>query len=244
MRECSALLDSLQKVTSHHEASAELSLNRVLLHQLVRDYGSDSTPTTYTDTTAAGLISQGVNAAAQGDLTKATEIRESLAVETEFDKRRYAPDAVFLDAWIAAAAGQWDEVTRTIGRSTTTGQHPTVTGRLPQRWLLARAHEELHQYEEAVRALNLVLDPTRLSDCRLGPELFRFGIPHSFAHHRLVLLYSKMGRVDDARRHWEIFERTFTDADPELAPMLDEARHALAEAEEKHFPGMKPRTHF
>jgi hypothetical protein len=54
---------------------------------------------------------------------------------------------------------------------------------------------------------------------------------YSFAHHRLVLLYSKMGRVDDARRHWEIFEKTFTNPDPKLAPMVEEAREALAAAE-------------
>jgi hypothetical protein len=64
-------------------------------------------------------------------------------------------------------------------------------------------------------------------------EVFRFGIPFPFAHHRLVLLYSKLGRVEDARRHWEIFETTFTDPDPELVPMLDEARKALEEAEAK-----------
>ena len=53
------------------------------------------------------------------------------------------------------------------------------------------------------------------------------------AHHRLVMLYSKMGRVEAARRHWENFEKTFTNPDPELVPMIDEARQALEEAEAK-----------
>ena len=38
-------------------------------------------------------------------------------------------------------------------------------------------------------------------------------------------------RVEDARRHWEIFEKTFTNPDPELVPMVEEARRALEEAE-------------
>jgi hypothetical protein len=40
-----------------------------------------------------------------------------------------------------------------------------------------------------------------------------------------------LGRVEDARRHWEIFEKTFTNPDPELVPMVEEARRALEEAE-------------
>src|SRR5262249_61141540 len=53
----------------------------------------------------------------------------------------------------------------------------------------------------------------------------------SFAHRRLVLLYARMGRLDEARRHWEIFSATFTRPDPEMAPLLEEARAALASAE-------------
>ena len=52
-----------------------------------------------------------------------------------------------------------------------------------------------------------------------------------FAHHRLVLLYSRLGRRDDALRHWEIFQQTFTNSDPELHPMIEEARQALAAAQ-------------
>jgi hypothetical protein len=54
----------------------------------------------------------------------------------------------------------------------------------------------------------------------------------TFAHHRLVLLYSKMGRVEDTRRHWEIFEETFTNPDPELVPMVGCDQAMLVRGEE------------
>jgi len=53
----------------------------------------------------------------------------------------------------------------------------------------------------------------------------------SFAHQRLVVLYARMGRLEDARRHWKSFSDTFTRPDPEMQPLVEEARAALASAE-------------
>ena len=55
----------------------------------------------------------------------------------------------------------------------------------------------------------------------------------SFADQRLVLLYARMGRLEDARRHWKILSETFTQPDPEVAHLVDEARAALEAAERK-----------
>ena len=65
------------------------------------------------------------------------------------------------------------------------------------------------------------------------------GIAYSFAHQRLVLLYARMGRLEDARRHWKIFSETFTNPDPEVAHLVEEAREALlnAERERGYLPG-------
>src|SRR5262245_53549119 len=57
------------------------------------------------------------------------------------------------------------------------------------------------------------------------------GFHFSFAHQRLVLLYARMGQLDRASRHWGAFRKAFDDPDPELRPLLDEARAALAAAE-------------
>jgi len=45
------------------------------------------------------------------------------------------------------------------------------------------------------------------------------------------VLLARLGRLDEARRHWEIFRTTFTNPDPECAHLIDEARSALEAAE-------------
>jgi hypothetical protein len=41
-----------------------------------------------------------------------------------------------------------------------------------------------------------------------------------------------MGRVEDATRHWKIFQEAFTNPDPEFRYLIDEAREALRQAKE------------
>ena len=48
---------------------------------------------------------------------------------------------------------------------------------------------------------------------------------------RLVLLYARMGRIEDAKRHWRIFTETVRTPDSEIQPLFAEAREALASAE-------------
>jgi hypothetical protein len=59
------------------------------------------------------------------------------------------------------------------------------------------------------------------------------GLTQSFADQRRVILDAEIGRLDDARRHWKRFSATFTDPDPEVAHLVDEARAALEAAERK-----------
>jgi len=65
------------------------------------------------------------------------------------------------------------------------------------------------------------------------PDLRLRGLTHAFAHQRLVVLYARMSRLEDARRHWKIFSETFTNPDPEVRHLIDEAREALAEVERR-----------
>ena len=62
-------------------------------------------------------------------------------------------------------------------------------------------------------------------------ELLLRGVILPFAHRRLVLLYARMGRLEDAKRHWKIFAETVRTPDPELRPLIEEARAARASAE-------------
>ena len=99
---------------------------------------------------------------------------------------------------------------------------------LLQRWVTAESFQALGQLDSATQFYERVVAPSP----RWGQELELAGIPHSFARQRLVVLYSQMGRLDDARRHWKAFSETFTQPDPEVAHLVDEAREALAAAEQ------------
>jgi hypothetical protein len=95
------------------------------------------------------------------------------------------------------------------------------------RWLAARAFEKLGRADSAAAYVQMMLSPRG----RVDQEYFTRGIAFSFAHRQLVLLYARLGRLEDARRHWEIFSATFTHPDPEMKPLVEEARAALASAE-------------
>ena len=53
------------------------------------------------------------------------------------------------------------------------------------------------------------------------------GIPWSFAHPRLVVLYAGMGRLENANRHYRLFTEAFTRPDPEFRHLLAETRNAI-----------------
>jgi hypothetical protein len=149
------------------------------------------------------------------------------------DRKWFAVDLRILESWIAASDGNWEQVIRLAAPIAEGGPEPLLAGRLPVRWLVAKAHERMGELEEAAALMETVLSPTRLASFFMEFHMIQRAVYEAFAHHRLVLLYSRMGRVEDARRHWEIFEKTFTNPDPELVPMIEEARQALAEAETK-----------
>ena len=95
------------------------------------------------------------------------------------------------------------------------------------RWLAAEAYERLGRPDSAAAYFERAIAPPPLS----GSTWIHGRMAYSFGHRRLVLLYARMGRLEEARRHWEIFSETFTRPDPEMVPLVDEARAALANAE-------------
>lgn len=93
-----------------------------------------------------------------------------------------------------------------------------------QRWFVADAYERLGRLDSAAMYFELLVRPKRMH-FKQGEQL---GFTHSFALRRLALLYERMGQPAQARRHWQQFLDTFTDPDPELRPLVAEARAALA----------------
>ena len=179
----------------------------------------------------AGTFDLAIRAAFSSDTTTAQtyldELRRLPVASTGF--LGSGPDVV--EARILAARGAWDSVIATLT--------PMQAWRVPHiqvvgtqtlgsvvLYALAEAHEQLGQLDSATAYLEKLADPVQLN--LRGETLNR--VPYSFAHQRLVVLYARMGRVRDAERHWEIFERTFTNPDPELAHLVDEAREALEAA--------------
>src|SRR5262249_17061488 len=133
-----------------------------------------------------------------------------------------------LEARIEGLAGRWDEAARIL--RPIAAQRVEIGTRIPDgagmsnvRWFLADAFEKLGQPDSAAVTLERVIsDPAPWESNRFL---------HTFAHRRLTLLYARTGRLEDARRHWQIFSETVRTPDPELQPLIAEARAALTSAE-------------
>jgi hypothetical protein len=41
------------------------------------------------------------------------------------------------------------------------------------------------------------------------------------------MIYARMGRREDAERHWQAFSKVFINPDPEVKHLLDDARAAI-----------------
>ena len=135
-----------------------------------------------------------------------------------------------LAAMLAARAGRHREVVNLLaveGAATHPGEG-VVPMWMHARWLVAQSYERLDMPDSAAWYYRRVLDP---AEAVRNEEILSRGLVYSFAHQRLVVLYARMGRVDDARRHWLILRATFTRPDPELVPLVEAARAALAKAE-------------
>ena len=70
--------------------------------------------------------------------------------------------------------------------------------------------------------MELVVRPTRMPGSGFALRGFTF----PFAHRRLALWCAALGRRAEAREHWQAFLGAFTSPDPDLAPMVEDARRA------------------
>ena len=183
------------------------------------------------DSSAATLLTRGLRASIAGDRAGAQQllIRVRAGSLRELSWQGAAP--VLLEARIEALAGRWAKAASTLQPTASQpleiGNVEWPVGMSAVRWFLAEAFERLDQADSAAAYLERVVsDPApALQEAQLRGAM----IP--FAHRRLVLLYARMGRVEDAKRHWKIFTETVRTPDPEIQPLIAEAREALAKAE-------------
>jgi tetratricopeptide (TPR) repeat protein len=180
------------------------------------------------DTSAAGRTIAALWAAGVGDTGAAR--RYLLAVRKMPAEARQAGrvegELALVEAWIAASGHRWEEVVRLLGPLAGRTYWGSPSNQLT-RWTLADAYAHIGRLDSAAVLLEDIANWRRFSEL----DQHRRGLTESFAHRRLVLLYAKMGRLDDARRHWKAFSETFTNPDPEMLPLIQEAREALDRAE-------------
>jgi len=177
------------------------------------------------DTTTGGVITRGWHAALVGDVAAARGALSELRRRSPDELARAGAAREFLEASIAAAEHRWSDVIRLIGSAALRGDDGGFSnwrriGPVPERWLVAEAWEHVGPPDSAAAAFERVLLPPQSR----GIVLF---VP--YAHQRLVMIYASMGRLDDAERHWEEFSATFTNPDPEVKHLFDEARAVIME---------------
>ena len=204
---------------------------RLLLAQASGAFPGDPEGSWPRDTATAALVTRGLWAAAAGDIPQARRLLDAVRSRPARERARAGADSLLLEGWIAAHAGRWEDVVWILAPAARQGSEVGFmedrAGRVTLRWLVANAYENLGRADSAAAYYEMVLSPLG----RVDQEYFTRGVALSFAHRRLVLLYARMGRLEDARRHWEAFSKTFTRPDPGMKPQVEEARAALASAE-------------
>ncbi|HEX5963302.1 MAG TPA: protein kinase, partial [Gemmatimonadales bacterium] len=97
------------------------------------------------DTTPAGLTLTGLVAAARGDTSLARRTLEALNALPPVERLRLGDGPALVEAWLAAHAGQWKQVTLLLRGRAWHGEHdgssPDQVASIATRWLLAEAYE-------------------------------------------------------------------------------------------------------
>ena len=205
--------------------------DRLRLALFSRGWAADpGSPGDWDTTSTTGLVTRGAWAAATGDTTLARALLAAARTRSAPDLARQGSAPALLEAWIAARRGRWNEVIQVLGPSALQGESKgyVVFQSAPlDRWLVAEAYERLDRPDSAAVYFERAIAP--MPDG--GTNFEQIWMASSFAHSKLVHLYARMGRLEEARRHWELFATAFTQADPEMQPLIEDTRAALASAE-------------
>jgi hypothetical protein len=172
-------------------------------------------------------------AAVSGEIAVARDLLSRLRARPTIRLGAHGSTPEFIEAWIAARAGRWNDVVRLMAQPAREGsdrgrEGATIPcydriGTPAERWLVAQAYERLDQPDSAAAFYVRMLGPD-------VPGVNLIGLVHTFVHQRLVLLYARMGRLDEAEQHLAILERDVTRPDPDVLRLLDEARAAVRSA--------------
>ena len=177
-----------------------------------------ASPVTRTDTSWAGAF----EAALGGDTAAAWSALPGLTADSLDYRAQSGYWSAALEAAIAWRRGDWNAVVRDTGPIRRDRPRLGSTLGTGVVWLTAHAYERLDRPDSAVVLLGELVEP--------GPtwgSAFEYGAAQSYLRQHLIVLLAGMGRMEEARRHWQVFQETFTNPDPEVAHLVDEARAAL-----------------
>jgi tetratricopeptide (TPR) repeat protein len=171
-----------------------------------------------------GVAASATRAALAGD---SVAVRALVASWPDSSKRaERAVVAAHAEGLLDWKRGRWERAAEHLAPSARVSifLSPTIEEvfRQPARWIVADAFSRLGQRDSAVVYLQLMLDPPPAQEAIISRGLWE-----PFARSRLVTLYAELGRLDDARREWEILSETTTQPDPQVAALLDDTRARL-----------------
>jgi tetratricopeptide (TPR) repeat protein len=154
----------------------------------------------------------------------------ALAYATELDRRSARSfDPAFVTDWartvraeVSRARGQlhnalavFDSVGQWTHERSELATNSPFYAHEYRRFARAGVLFQLGRYQEALRAYRSIAD-----------ELFHSGAP---AHNRLAQIYQLLGERQQAARHYARFVELWKNCDPELRPIVDEARRQISE---------------
>jgi tetratricopeptide (TPR) repeat protein len=190
------------------------------------------------DTSTAVLLLRGMRAAQAGDQAAAARLLKAAQTRSARELAEQGAAPQLLEARVKALAGRWEEAVDILqpigGQTIEVGPVRYGAGLPAVRCLLADAFVKLGRPDSAA----VYLERTTTDVAFL---MSWTGISVPLAHQRLVLLYTRMGRLADAERHLAILERWWDKPDDIARRMLEDARAAVASARSMARPE-RPRT--
>jgi hypothetical protein len=180
------------------------------------------------DTSVYWLRSRALSAAAAGDTLEARRLLSDL-------RKRSSTWSLRVDVQLAEGFLDWRgrRYQPVIDRLGHLARSRMFEGRVlvdetsyPAQWLVSQSWERLGQPDSAIAYCEQPL--------AWGGDagfLVARTLTQPFALQRLVMLETRLGRLADAREHWQTLEAMATKPDAEFRPLLDDAHRALTSAE-------------